>query len=86
MLGSREGRCGPWNAPAEQAHFWAEVWSSWGGQGQVESWWELLQGRSPGLEREAPVPGVALPCVTQDRFTPWGVSCSVTGGAWADPF
>ena len=32
MLGSREGRCGPWNAPAEQAHFWAEVWSSWGGQ------------------------------------------------------
>lgn len=32
MLGSREGRCGPWNAPVEQAHFWAEVRSSWGGQ------------------------------------------------------
>ena len=51
---------------------------------RVGSWWELLQGRSPGLERGAPVPVVALPYMTQDRFTHWGTSYSVTGGAWAD--
>ena len=51
---------------------------------RVGGWWELLQGRSTGLERGALVPGVALPCVTQDRFTCWGASSSVTEGAWAD--
>ena len=47
--------------------------SPWWGQGQDGDW-----------ERGALVPDVVLPCVNQDRFTPWGASSSVTGGTWAD--
>ena len=42
------------------------------------------RGEALGWERGPPVPGVALPCVTQDRFTCWAASSSVTGEAWAD--
>ena len=42
------------------------------------------RGEALGWEWGALVPGVALPCVTQDRFTSWGTSSSVTGGAWID--
>ena len=53
--------------------------------GRSETGWgaggSSCRGEALGWERGAPVPGVALPCVTQDRFTRWGVSSSVTGGA-----
>ena len=40
-----------------------------------------FRGEALGWERGALVPGVALPCVTQNRFTSWGTSTSVTVGA-----
>ena len=53
--------------------------SPWGRQGQdggVDG--SSCRGEALGWERGALVPDVAPPCVTQDRFTRWGVSSSVT--------
>lgn len=40
-------------------------------------------GEALGWETGALAPGGALPCVTQDKLTPWGGSSSVEGGVWA---